>query len=376
MAENLKSLETLRGLGDERIDELRRYREKGVPVIGYFDIFTSPELISSCGAIPLGLQLGGEIDAELAGEKYMKSDACAFCKVSIGYKAMEHPLYECVTHLVGATTCDQMRRMHELWHKSFHIPVYVYNVPSIWQGKTASRMFDRETSWLKSELEILSGTEIKIAKLRSIIEKYNTVRHLLKEVERLVAEKPPRVSGSEILELIYYYRVLDIDVYHQSVSDFLQEIKERKPIVDANAKRIVFGGSHLAHRDYEMVDMIQKLGATIVFDFHYHVQAVFMDAIDTKGDIWENLCESYRLPKIFGNARPINRMYEFLKGKLTKYHADAVIYKTLKFCDPWTGAVFRMKKELDLPFLHIDSTYSHSGKGQLITRIEAFLEML
>lgn len=376
MSKNLKTLKALRDLGEERIQELRQYRKDGIPVVGYLDIFTPPELIASCGAIPLGLQLGGDYDAELAGEKYMKSDACAFCKACIGYKATKHPLYDCVTHLVGANTCDQMRRMQELWHKYFHIPVYVFNIPYTWQEDEASQLFGREMSWLKSELEALCGTKMDIGKLRSLVEKHNTARRLLEEINRLRREQVPRVSGCEVLELAYYYWILDIDTYNSCLLDLIKEIEAREPRARKHEKRILFGGSILAHGDHRVLGLIEERGATVTGDFLYNVQSTFIDEIDTVGDIWKNLCESYRLKKVFGNSRPNCRIYEFAKNEAEKCKADAVIYKTLKFCDPWTAEVFRMKRDLGLPFLHFDSTYSPSGEGQLITRIEAFLEIL
>jgi benzoyl-CoA reductase/2-hydroxyglutaryl-CoA dehydratase subunit BcrC/BadD/HgdB len=63
-----------------------------------------------------------------------------------------------------------------------------------------------------------------------------------------------------------------------------------------------------------------------------------------------------------------------------EYKADGVIYEQAKFCDFWgyermlAGRV--MQDEYKIPTTQIDREYVVSGSGQLMTRIQAFVESL
>ncbi|OQB97196.1 MAG: R-phenyllactate dehydratase activator [Spirochaetes bacterium ADurb.Bin110] len=53
-----------------------------------------------------------------------------------------------------------------------------------------------------------------------------------------------------------------------------------------------------------------------------------------------------------------------------------IIYNTVKFCDYYSFDYARVKKEVSLPILKIESDFTPQSEGQLSTRLEAFLENL
>ena len=61
---------------------------------------------------------------------------------------------------------------------------------------------------------------------------------------------------------------------------------------------------------------------------------------------------------------------------MNDYNIDAVVHHSLQFCDPYTIEAFRIEKEIDVPFLSIETDYSQEDVGQLSTRIEALIEMI
>lgn len=376
MKSTLESLGRLRELGNERIRELSAIASEGIPVVGFFDIFISPELLLSVGAIPVGLRLGGEHEAERAGEKFLKSDGCPFCKAAIGYRYLKDPLYVSVTHLISVTTCDQKRRMAELWNTHFDVPVYVYNIPKRRDSENSRRLFVRETEWIKSEIENLTNTSLRMRDLEENIRKYNRARRMLKELDRFLFTQKPKLTYTEMTEIVHHFAFLDIDVYLSILATILDEVRSRPPVAAQNSVRIALGGSVLAHGDYEIVRILEKRGAHVVGDWIYNLFGTYCDMVEESGDPWANLCEFYRLRSMSAIYRPIERYYVYVKDRIEEIGADAVIYKTLKFCDIYSAETIRMKKEIGLPFLHIDSTYSIEEMGQLETRIEAFLEML
>ena len=71
---------------------------------------------------------------------------------------------------------------------------------------------------------------------------------------------------------------------------------------------------------------------------------------------------------------------EELAAKLAEeYRADGVIFYYLKFCPGYTIAKTQFAnrfQSMGLPVLEISNDFSMNDEGQLLTRIEAFVEVL
>lgn len=57
-------------------------------------------------------------------------------------------------------------------------------------------------------------------------------------------------------------------------------------------------------------------------------------------------------------------------------HLRGIIYHTVKFCDYYGLEYARLKEELPLPVLQLESDWSQQNKGQISTRLQAFFEAL
>ena len=55
---------------------------------------------------------------------------------------------------------------------------------------------------------------------------------------------------------------------------------------------------------------------------------------------------------------------------------DGIIYHTVQFCDNYSYEYAWLKKVLDAPMLQLETDYTKQSYGQVLTRIEAFLESL
>jgi len=70
---------------------------------------------------------------------------------------------------------------------------------------------------------------------------------------------------------------------------------------------------------------------------------------------------------------------DFTRELAREFRVDGIIGERLIFCDQWlvehymTGADL---KEDSVPFLQLDREYILSGKGQIQTRVQAFLETI
>jgi len=76
------------------------------------------------------------------------------------------------------------------------------------------------------------------------------------------------------------------------------------------------------------------------------------------------------------NSPPCMRMAEDRSKLLDDLNLKGVIYNTVKFCDFYSFEYTSLKKTSNIPILKIETDYSDSNSGQVLTRIDAFLESL
>jgi benzoyl-CoA reductase/2-hydroxyglutaryl-CoA dehydratase subunit BcrC/BadD/HgdB len=70
---------------------------------------------------------------------------------------------------------------------------------------------------------------------------------------------------------------------------------------------------------------------------------------------------------------------KFVQDMVKEFAVDGVVGERMQFCDFWCAEHYMNKadlKEAGIPFIQIDREYILSGKGQLQTRIQAFLETM
>jgi len=74
------------------------------------------------------------------------------------------------------------------------------------------------------------------------------------------------------------------------------------------------------------------------------------------------------------NSFPCMRMVDDRLRFINKNNIKGIIYNTIKFCDFYSFEYASLKSALNLPILKLETDYSDLNNGQILTRIDAFLE--
>jgi benzoyl-CoA reductase/2-hydroxyglutaryl-CoA dehydratase subunit BcrC/BadD/HgdB len=367
-----EALDNLRELEAEWLDELQRCTQSGGAIVGYFCLYTPPELLSAVGAIPIRLALCGTHEAESAGERHMRPDTCAFCKAAIGGRDEIDPWARVVTHIAQPSTCDEMRRASGVWESDHGIPHLAFAFPRTWEGDAPLQLLTSELRWVAGELSRITGRPLTDDNLAQEIRVWNEVRSALARVHE--ARRQGGIVGRDMLELVSYTFTLPPDrvlPVLRELADGAKEDPEPTP-----RPRIMLMGSALARGDYRVLDMIEDAGARVATDTVCTGTRWFADRIAEQGDPFDALCRMYLRRAFCAFRRPNTPFIDDAKAEVGRSRIDGIVYKTLQFCDSWGHEVERVRKQLDLPLLHIQSNYSPSDIAQLRTRIQAFVEML
>ena len=119
-------------------------------------------------------------------------------------------------------------------------------------------------------------------------------------------------------------------------------------------------------------NMLENLGVEVVFD---------LTCTGTKRDYVlddEQIVKSYARELL--NQMPCMRMMEatnrhnFIKGM--KDQVDGILYHTIKFCDIYAYEYVSLRDDASIPTVQVETDATAQCSGQILTRVEAFLESL
>ena len=94
--------------------EVKRYKDKGMPIIGAYCSYFPRELAMAIGAVPIGLCSSSDSTVAIA-EQTLPKNICPLIKSSYGFAVSDKcPFFYFSDVIVGETTCDGKKKMYEL----------------------------------------------------------------------------------------------------------------------------------------------------------------------------------------------------------------------------------------------------------------------
>ena len=366
----------------ERVDEIAAERQMGKKVVGYFCIYAPVEMVRAAGAIPVRLMRSGHA-AEEAGERYLRADACSFCSACMGNFGLD-PAYRQVDAVLAVNTCDMMRRLPESIERYFSIPVFQLYMPRT-SEPLPHRMaeFRRQLDLLAGDLGRLTGVSVSDERLEPEIAAFNHLRVMLRQTSDTRRAKSPLLAGSTMLDLSATAWLLGPVKAVSLIEEVLRMIAAR-PRAETRRPRLMLGGSMLTEDDRWLVDMVEEK-ADIVADILCTGNRWFAEDVPDEGESGNGEVGKRdpmgRLARFyFGRdcmcRRPNHALYEYATKLSREFRVEALVYKTLLYCDPYSFEVKRLQQALGVPALHMDTDYSTENREQVRTRVEAFLETL
>jgi benzoyl-CoA reductase/2-hydroxyglutaryl-CoA dehydratase subunit BcrC/BadD/HgdB len=364
-----------------RIKELLEAKKQGKKVIGTFCVYVPEEMILAINGICVGLCAGAQIGFDEA-EKVLPKNTCDLIKAFIGFKLTQVcPYTESCDLLVGETTCDGKKKAYEILDKLIR-KVYIMEVPHR-KTEASKELFLKELFSLKDRLEELSGVKISVESLREGIKIVNEKRKALMRLESLRAYDPAPISGLDAL-LINQIAFYDDPVrFTQKVNELCDELEERiKKGIGVKPKgtpRILITGCPFALPNWKLHHLIEISGGIVVGEEscigrrYYHT--LIPENFSSVEEGIRLLAERY-LKTHCACFTPNKERIEDIKNMAKDLKAQGVIYYSIQFCTPYLFEAYQVEKEINLPFLKIDTNYSMEDVGQLKTRCEAFIETL
>ena len=356
--------------------EIEAWKQAGGKVMGYFCSTVPEELFTAAGLLPFRMRGTGSTSTEL-------SDAC-FSNINCSYPrhAMNLALlgdYNFLDGLVCINSCDHVRRIYDNWKHRLDTPfVQVMSLPRKVGPPQIDWYYD-EINILRNQIQEHFEVEITDERLRDAIALHNEVRVLQKKVYEFRKADAPSITGAEVLPIMVAGTAMPKERYKALLGQLLGDLEKLEGRDGYRARLMIIGGEL---DDPEFMEIIESQGGIVVTDATCYGTRLMWRPVDESADDPVRALASYYIydrpscPRMYGDQ---SRRIDYTRELAREFRVDGIIGERLIFCDQWlvehymTGTDL---KEDGIPFLQLDREYILSGKGQLRTRVQAFLETI
>lgn len=367
-------------------DFLREKKEEGKRIVAFISHDNIPEeLLDAAGFIPLRLIFAGNDDLMDASQDYLPPSTCAFAQSCIGLFSIKPDQYrflDLVDFFIVSNHCVSDICASEIISRYFNVQRMDFYI-SYTQNENSLKYFRLELTNLIKQLEEIQGNSINREVLLHSIKKYNNFKKILKKINEL------QIKGSTKLKLLQKAMLFGPELMSELEENYANLNKAVNGSL-RNSKDILLTGCSIFIDDY-LIDLIEENGGNITFfdswiGFNYYSQIIDDNIINSSKDPIELLTIRFK-NNIYGDHSVPN----FLENKITlikKYYNQhqvktgkplGVINHIIKFCDHMSIMSTHLKNRLQpegIQVLNLERDYSRANRGQLTTRIEAFLEMM
>ncbi len=366
-----------------RVMEIKDQKDRGKKVVGIFCVFVPDEITLAADAIQVGLCAGAEVGFNLA-EKYLPRNTCALVKSFFGFKLTKlSPYMEIADLVVGETTCDQKKKSYEIMNDFY--PLYIIEVPQ--RKESCDRdLWKEEVLRFKDRIEELTGNKITPENLKNAIKTVNDRRRALNRLNMLRSSNPAPISGLDCLLInqVGFYDDPQRFTHNLNIlcDELEQRIEEKSGAAGLDAARFFVTGCPMALPNWKLPMIVESMNGVIVGEEACVGSRHTRELVDESGETLEEMlnaivdrylnidCACFtpnreRLANIVSQARTLN--------------ADGIINYNLTFCQPYlieTHKVEEICRNENIPILSLETDYSMEDRGQLKTRLEAFMEMV
>jgi benzoyl-CoA reductase subunit C len=355
---------------------LKKEKEKGAKIIGYFCAYGPAEIITAAGMIPFRMRAIGSKGTDLS-DAYLSSINCSFCRNALNLGLAGE--YDFLDGLIVLNNCDHVRRIYDNWRRKIKTPlVQMMSLPKKISDPSVQWYYD-ELNIVKKAIEDKFNVKITDEKLKAAIKLHNETRRLQRKLYDLRKKENPPITGADTLAVMVAATALPLQKYNQMLKELIDELSKSEGVGKAKARLLVIGS---ILDDPEYIKVIESTGGLVVTDVLCFGTKNFRAEIDEKmKDPIAALAKFYiadrpSCPRMFGDQL---RRAQLVKDLVKEFKVDGVISERIVFCDQWAGEIFMLNddlKEAGIPFLKLDREYIMAGAGQVRTRVQAFIESM
>lgn len=356
-------------------------------LVGTTCIQAPEELIYAFGATPMRL-CNGSYHYDQRGGDFMPAKSCSLVKATLGMLSAEHviPNIGKPDLIVNPTTCDQKKKSSAMI-EGLGYAVFDLEFPNVKESEASRVYWQRAVREFAQRLQALTGKKLTRKNLKAAIAKIARAQVAFRKLHHFRQLSPSIILGKDAFLVTNAYFFDNIDGWTAAVEKLNEELAQREQdgirAVQKKAPRVLFTGSPPIFPNLKLPLLIEESGGVVVADETCSSNRMLYDmtAVDEwwLNDMVDSLADKYLKPctcPIFTkNDDRKRRLLELVN----QFQADGVVYQAFAGCQVYEmeyKSVADAFNKAGIPMLYIETDYSPDDKGQMSTRIEAFLESL
>ncbi len=355
----------VRDLCENPAEQLNKYRDSGVKVLGYTCSYVPEELIISAGLQPYRMSNIGANTSTLT-----PSFVCPFASATLENILK---LEEFFSGFALAHTCDPMWRLYDIVKKKAKKPVFLLRVPHNTENQSSLDFFKMELLRFKKFLAENFDAKVDDDSLLNAIKLCNENRSLLKEVYMLNSDGKYGVNASDRFKLVLASMWMPKKECNAQIKALNLKGKSNK----TGEVRLHINGT--AVYDLNLIKTIEDSGGFVASDDLCTGSRYFWSNVEESQDPISALAHRYLKRTPCPSHGPLQQRLEYVDFMIKEFKAHGVITFAERFCDPILYDSVHVKdasaKE-GIPAMLIDYENPTQEIGRIKTRIEAFIESL
>ena len=354
--------------------------------IAWTTVFVPYEILNSMSVSGMFVEFFGAMLAgtgmsskylNLSESKGFSTDSCSYHRTIIG-AAMDGLLPEPDVLIGASIPCNggvkALKRIGEIFDKD----VFILNIPIEITPDAVDYLTDQYKEMIKY-VENETGRKLDYDKLKKTIKYNNQAREYLIEANNLCKNVPCPANSNDLKNFIIYVLLQGTEESVEVAKLFRDEFKFRVENGLTGLSEEKFRLMWIQNRIQFKTDILdileEKFGANIVIDELNHIW-------------WEPMDESQPLRSLASRmlthpiVGPAERRLEVITQLAQEYKIDGAVNPAHWGCRQSAGARVLFKdalQKIGIPLIHLDVDcvdQRNYAPGQIMTRLEAFLEML
>jgi benzoyl-CoA reductase subunit C len=354
------------------------WKANGGKVMGYLCSYVPEEILFAAGVLPM--RVLGHLDDLSVASSYFQPFVCRLIRSTLEKGLMGKLDY--LEGIIISYTCDGMRMLYDTWET--HVKsrfAYLLDLPSSLDSPTNLKYFSQAIQDLASAITRHTGNPIPTKNLKKSISIYNRYRRLAKELYYLRTITGLPLSSEEFMKINLAALCAPKDVFSDKLEALLNLLKTESnvgfPLVEARKSPVHISGAIAV--DPVFYQVIDHAGGTVVSDDLCTGTRYYWDEVNENGDPILALVQRYISRVTCPSKYPAPNRASFQIDRIKESKALGVVILGEKYCDPHLFDIPATRKrieELGVPTLWLETELVASGREQLATRLEAFMDIL
>jgi len=387
MSDKSKGLSKAREIYLNRSQRAKELKAAGKKIMGYPCVYVPLEMLTAFDLVPY--QTCGDMKEPVTeADRALPSSFCPIMRSCLDCALKNKNDF--LDGMVTVHSSDPQEKTARVWESYTNYSYFHFIDMPITVRPEALEYFKSQLGDFTKTLETFTERKLSQDKLKSAIKSHNQQRALVRELYELTKPSPPRISGTEITQVIKALTSLPVSEGNDLLAETINEVRNRIDGPEKKPARLLVWSSTLDDTD---IMQVFEAKANVVMNESCGGIRAYRSAVKFTTDPLEGLADYYlneiTCARTFRQATPgetskdyardLQSRFGYLKSIVKEWKINGAIMLLVRYCDPFAFEMPSLKDYCDsigVPSAYIEYDYTIGALAPLRTRVEAFLETI